>query len=124
MFVFLLLIFCFSDVSAQQQRFLNISSRYPYICGSDPYRFYSEFPCYLYPICINGGFQLNVGCSQDYQCTPYSVDAVCVNQCCCTVPKFVGSVQTTTTRRFFDNLSAQSNSLMIIFLAIIFNRVQ
>ncbi|CDH92936.1 Chitin-binding type-2 domain-containing protein [Caenorhabditis elegans] len=89
-------------VSQQEVLGVQGQGRFPYICGSDPFRFYSEFPCNMYPVCINGGFKINVGCNSDYQCTPYSASAVCVNNCCCTVPRIVGP-DITTTRRFFDN---------------------
>uniref|UniRef100_A0A1I7T1Y1 Chitin-binding type-2 domain-containing protein n=1 Tax=Caenorhabditis tropicalis TaxID=1561998 RepID=A0A1I7T1Y1_9PELO len=64
-------------ISQQELLGTEVQGRYRYICGSDPYRFYSEFPCNMYPVCINGGFKINVGCNQDYQCTPYSSNAVC-----------------------------------------------
>ncbi|CAL2039906.1 unnamed protein product [Caenorhabditis brenneri] len=90
-------------ISQQELLGTEVEGRYRYICGSNPYRFYSEFPCNMYPVCINGGFKINVGCNQDYQCTPYSSNAVCVNNCCCTVPRIVNQDFVTTTRRFLDS---------------------
>ncbi|CAD6192798.1 unnamed protein product [Caenorhabditis auriculariae] len=87
----------------------------PFVCGSDPYRFFSEFPCNLYPTCSNGGFKLNVGCTTNFQCTPYAANAVCVANCCCSVPIMVGTPspwQWTTTRIFY-NYSFQASPLLV-----------
>ncbi|CAI2351793.1 unnamed protein product [Caenorhabditis sp. 36 PRJEB53466] len=114
----LLILSVFGSTSSQlisQQELLGVNQNqapFQYVCGSDPYRFYSEFPCNMYPVCINGGFKINVGCSADYQCTPYSQNAVCVNSCCCTVPRIIGP--DTTTRRFFD-ASATFKSHFLVF---------
>ncbi|ULT94402.1 hypothetical protein L3Y34_003701 [Caenorhabditis briggsae] len=105
----------FAQLISQQELLGNsVQGRYQYICGSDPYRFYSEFPCNMYPVCINGGFKINVGCQADYQCTPYSSNAVCVNNCCCTVPRIIGPDIVTTTRRFFDDASSFCTSIYIV----------
>ncbi|KAF1757108.1 hypothetical protein GCK72_013563 [Caenorhabditis remanei] len=117
---FLLLFLCVFDsclaqlISQQELLGTQVQGRYQYICGSDPYRFYSEFPCNMYPVCINGGFKINVGCTADYQCTPYSSNSVCVNNCCCTVPRIIGSGIVTTTRRFLDDSASIFNSFYVI----------
>ncbi|VDD93865.1 unnamed protein product [Enterobius vermicularis] len=43
--------------------------------------------CIYYPICINGGMSVNIGCTSDVTCQIYNVSWVCVQGCCCTTPR-------------------------------------
>uniref|UniRef100_A0A915AU91 Chitin-binding type-2 domain-containing protein n=1 Tax=Parascaris univalens TaxID=6257 RepID=A0A915AU91_PARUN len=58
-----------------------------YICGVEPYRFYSDVPCNYYAICINGGMRMNIGCTSDSTCKLYDPTYVCIQDCCCTTPQ-------------------------------------
>ncbi|CAI5447442.1 unnamed protein product [Caenorhabditis angaria] len=81
---------------------LEFSRAQFFLCGSSPNQYYSEQECPSnLKTCPNGGLSLNVGCQQDFQCTPYSTQsgATCINGICCTnrnstVPATVPTVPT------------------------------
>ncbi|CCD72809.1 EGF-like domain-containing protein [Caenorhabditis elegans] len=74
-----------------------------YLCGSQPYQFYSTNPCPSSQSCPNGGIFMNIACEQSYQCTPYySGVSTCINNFCCTSPNsqnVPNPIITTTTTR-------------------------
>uniref|UniRef100_A0A0N5A7U5 CC domain-containing protein n=1 Tax=Syphacia muris TaxID=451379 RepID=A0A0N5A7U5_9BILA len=39
-------------------------------------------------MCVNGGMMVNVGCSTDTTCRLYNANWVCIQGCCCTIPRF------------------------------------
>uniref|UniRef100_A0A1I7TPU2 CC domain-containing protein n=1 Tax=Caenorhabditis tropicalis TaxID=1561998 RepID=A0A1I7TPU2_9PELO len=74
-----------------------------YLCGTQPYQYYSPNPCPTIQSCPNGGLFMNVPCQQSYQCTPYySGVSSCINGFCCTSPNNQNNpiqITTTTTTR-------------------------
>jgi hypothetical protein len=93
-----------------------------YICGTDPYRFYSDYPCNYYAMCTNGGFSVNVGCNTNATCQIYNPNYVCINQCCCTQPQVYQFTQPPTALPFFDSSSNMNESFKIlVLLCIILN---
>uniref|UniRef100_A0A8R1DPE4 EB domain-containing protein n=1 Tax=Caenorhabditis japonica TaxID=281687 RepID=A0A8R1DPE4_CAEJA len=78
--------------------------RQMYLCGAQPYQYYSTMPCPSSQSCPNGGLFMNVPCTQSYHCTPYySGVSSCINGFCCTSPNTLNNppisltLPTTTT---------------------------
>ncbi|KAK6747405.1 hypothetical protein RB195_000539 [Necator americanus] len=90
--VLALFAFIVNTVQLQNQSIRVKRLNYYFICGGYPNQFYSIYPCnYNRPAslqyCSNGGFNLRIGCTFDYQCTPFSMHpTVCILGCCCTKP--------------------------------------
>uniref|UniRef100_A0A0K0F2I0 Chitin-binding type-2 domain-containing protein n=1 Tax=Strongyloides venezuelensis TaxID=75913 RepID=A0A0K0F2I0_STRVS len=70
-----------------------------YICGNDPYRFFSHVPCEYYQICPNGGFDAFIKCDLNSDCLQINPSLVCVVNRCCTLPHVVSQVYLKSSRK-------------------------
>lgn len=86
-----------------------------YICGTEPYRFHSDVPCNAYTLCPNGGVKTFVGCSTNVQCQIHDADTVCIDSCCCTLPRVL---ENTTYPALYDSGSPSSSALAMALLLV------
>ncbi|CAI4224368.1 unnamed protein product [Auanema sp. JU1783] len=110
---FVLAIFVFQE--SVQATSYDVRQRSRYICGTEPYLFYSDIECSLHQVCVNGGMSLQVGCANDFQCQGIRFDARCINSCCCTLPRLL---ETTTPLRLRDN-SSPSTWMPPLFISLV-----
>ncbi|CAO4375930.1 unnamed protein product [Caenorhabditis nigoni] len=98
-------LFVYSVDSLQDTRDLVLrSKRQLYLCGVQPYQYYSTNPCPTAGSCPNGGLFLNAPCQESAQCSAfYSGVSSCINGYCCSSPNSQNNpipiITTTTTTR-------------------------
>uniref|UniRef100_A0A0N4ZC34 Nodule Cysteine-Rich (NCR) secreted peptide n=1 Tax=Parastrongyloides trichosuri TaxID=131310 RepID=A0A0N4ZC34_PARTI len=88
---------------------------FKFICGNDPYRFFSHVPCEYYQICPNGGFDTFIKCDLNKQCTDINTHLTCVVNRCCTLPNVVSQVYLKSSS---ENIFKLNISLILIRLFI------
>ncbi|PIC37601.1 hypothetical protein B9Z55_016172 [Caenorhabditis nigoni] len=104
-FSVVLFLFVYSVDSLQDTRDLVLrSKRQLYLCGVQPYQYYSTNPCPTAGSCPNGGLFLNAPCQESAQCSAfYSGVSSCINGYCCSSPNSQNNpipiITTTTTTR-------------------------
>ncbi|CEF60197.1 Hypothetical protein SRAE_X000193700 [Strongyloides ratti] len=79
-----------------------------YICGNDPYRFFSHVPCEYYQICPNGGFDAFIKCKLNEDCKAVSTSLMCVINRCCTLPNVVSQVYIKSSTKININIKYMS----------------
>ncbi|PIO60191.1 hypothetical protein TELCIR_18318 [Teladorsagia circumcincta] len=69
--------------------------------------------CEAYSLCPNGGVKLFIGCTTNIQCQLHNPDTVCIDSCCCTLPRVL---ETSTYGFLYD--SGVSQATIVISLAL------
>ncbi|XGW32191.1 hypothetical protein V3C99_010400, partial [Haemonchus contortus] len=106
-----------AEVAASGSNHTIAKRQSKYICGTDPYRFFSDVPCDAYSLCPNGGVKLFIGCTTNVQCQIHNPDTVCIDSCCCTLPNVL---ETTTYTVFYDSAAFKGNIVVTVFLSLFF----
>lgn len=75
-----------------------------FICGIDPYRFFSHVPCEYYQICPNGGFDSFIKCNLNDDCNHVNPSLVCVINRCCTLPHVVSQLYLKSSTKLNVNI--------------------
>ncbi|EYB96482.1 hypothetical protein Y032_0150g2776 [Ancylostoma ceylanicum] len=90
-----------------------------FMCGNDPYKFPSDVPCSVYTLCPNGGVKLFIGCSTNLQCQIHHPESVCIDNCCCTLPRVM---ETTTYQILYDSATPHNylTTFWIAFVALLY----
>ncbi|WKY04882.1 hypothetical protein Q1695_005689 [Nippostrongylus brasiliensis] len=86
-----------------------------YICGTEPFLFHSDVPCNAYTLCSNGGVKLFIGCTSNIQCQLHNADSVCIDQCCCTLPRMM---EGSTNKIFYDSAHSISSTMLAVLIII------
>ncbi|KAK6749411.1 hypothetical protein RB195_001802 [Necator americanus] len=87
-----------------------------YMCGTDPYKFSSDVPCSVYTMCPNGGVKLFIGCSTNLQCQIHHPESVCIDNCCCTLPRVTA---TTTYQILYDSTTPRNYASAVSIAALV-----
>ncbi|CAJ0601484.1 unnamed protein product [Cylicocyclus nassatus] len=88
-----------------------------YLCGMDPYKFLSDVPCNVYTFCPNGGVKLFIGCTNNLQCQIHHAESVCIDNCCCALPRIMPS--TPYPPWMFDSSTTLGNYFLTISVVFI-----